>query len=92
MDKSTETQEGMDLIKNEVYGKINQYIWGCGQKLGIDIIPGGAACFHVRKKLANFRKGEGIMKAKITNPIIKSIYTADPAPMVVGDTLYLYTT
>ena len=32
------------------------------------------------------------MKTKITNPIIKSIYTADPAPMVLGDTLYLYTT
>ena len=27
-----------------------------------------------------------------TNPIIKNIYTADPAPMVYGDTLYLYTT
>lgn len=26
------------------------------------------------------------------NPIIQSIYTADPAPMVYGDTLYLYTT
>ena len=26
------------------------------------------------------------------NPIVSSIYTADPAPMVVGDTLYLYTT
>ena len=26
------------------------------------------------------------------NPIITSIYTADPAPMVLGDTLYLYTT
>ena len=26
------------------------------------------------------------------NPIIKGIYTADPAPMVYGDTLYLYTT
>ena len=26
------------------------------------------------------------------NPIITSIYTADPAPMVDGDTLYLYTT
>lgn len=25
------------------------------------------------------------------NPIVTSIYTADPAPMVVGDTLYLYT-
>ena len=37
-------------------------------------------------------KGEEIMKTKITNPIIKSIYTADPAPMVLGDTLYLYTT
>ena len=27
-----------------------------------------------------------------TNPIIRNIYTADPAPMVCGDTLYLYTT
>ncbi len=27
-----------------------------------------------------------------TEPIIKTIYTADPAPMVSGDTLYLYTT
>ena len=28
----------------------------------------------------------------LKNPIIKDIYTADPAPMVEGDTLYLYTT
>ena len=27
-----------------------------------------------------------------TNPIIKDIYTSDPAPMVYGDTLYLYVT
>ena len=27
-----------------------------------------------------------------SNPIIKDIYTADPATMVYGDTLYLYTT
>lgn len=27
-----------------------------------------------------------------SNPIFKNIYTADPAPMVYGDTLYLYTT
>ena len=26
------------------------------------------------------------------NPIVTDIYTADPAPMVCGDTLYLYTT
>lgn len=26
-----------------------------------------------------------------TNPIVRDIYTADPAPMVVGDTLYVYT-
>ena len=26
------------------------------------------------------------------NPIIRNIYTADPAPMVYGDKLYLYTT
>ncbi len=32
------------------------------------------------------------MNTKKTNPIIESIYTADPAPLVVGDTLYLYTT
>ena len=31
-------------------------------------------------------------KSFCTNPIIKNIYTADPAPMVYGDTLYLYTT
>lgn len=30
--------------------------------------------------------------AKSKNPIITNIYTADPAPMVSGDTLYLYTT
>ena len=29
---------------------------------------------------------------KSTNPIVTSLYTADPAPMVWGDTLYLYTT
>ena len=26
------------------------------------------------------------------NPIVTSMYTADPAPMVYGDTLYVYTT
>ena len=31
-------------------------------------------------------------KRRSKNPIIRSIYTADPAPMVHGDTLYLYTT
>lgn len=30
--------------------------------------------------------------ARSKNPIIESMYTADPAPMVDGDTLYLYTT
>lgn len=30
--------------------------------------------------------------AKADNPIVQNIYTADPAPMVSGDTLYLYTT
>ena len=29
--------------------------------------------------------------ARAVNPIIQTIYTADPAPVVVGDTLYLYT-
>ena len=27
-----------------------------------------------------------------SNPITRALYTADPAPMVYGDTLYLYTT
>jgi beta-xylosidase len=26
-----------------------------------------------------------------SNPIIRDVYTADPAPLVVGNTLYLYT-
>ena len=29
--------------------------------------------------------------SKADNPIVQNIYTADPAPMVSGDTLYLYT-
>jgi hypothetical protein len=28
---------------------------------------------------------------RAANPIIQTLYTADPAPLVVGDTLYLYT-
>ena len=30
--------------------------------------------------------------SKADNPVVQNIYTADPAPMVSGDTLYLYTT
>jgi arabinoxylan arabinofuranohydrolase len=30
-------------------------------------------------------------KARADNPIVQHIYTADPAPMVHGDTVYLYT-
>ena len=33
-----------------------------------------------------------VMQKFITNPIVKDMYTADPAPMVYGDTLYLYVT
>ncbi len=29
--------------------------------------------------------------ARAINPIVQTIYTADPAPLIVGDTLYLYT-
>ena len=29
--------------------------------------------------------------ARAINPIVQTIFTADPAPLVVGDTLYLYT-
>ena len=31
-------------------------------------------------------------QASAENPVIQTTYTADPAPLVVGDTLYLYTT
>lgn len=31
-------------------------------------------------------------EAAAENPVIQVMYTADPAPLVVGDTLYLYTT
>lgn len=41
-------------------------------------------------ELSNY--GRDTMEAYGTNPIIRNIYTADPAPMVCGDTLYLYTT
>ncbi|MBO4414798.1 MAG: glycoside hydrolase family 43 protein [Lachnospiraceae bacterium] len=44
-------------------------------------------------KLELFTEGENRCKPGFaSNPIIKSLYTADPAPMVYGDTLYLYTT
>ncbi len=33
-----------------------------------------------------------VVPATAQNPIIKTIYTADPAPMVWNDRLYLYTT
>lgn len=33
----------------------------------------------------------GEQSVKAENPIIQNVYTADPAPMVSGDTLYLYT-
>jgi len=36
--------------------------------------------------------GYNCLMAKSKNPIITNIYTADPAPIVCGDTLYLYTT
>lgn len=26
-----------------------------------------------------------------SNPLLRNVFTADPAPLVVGDTLYLYT-
>ena len=29
--------------------------------------------------------------AQADNPVVQNVYTADPAPMVSGDTLYLYT-
>ena len=31
-------------------------------------------------------------KVSAENPIIQTTYTADPSPLVVGDTLYVYTT
>lgn len=32
------------------------------------------------------------MNVKAENPIVQTMYTADPSPLVVGDTLYVYTT
>lgn len=32
-----------------------------------------------------------VVPSKADNPVVQNIYTADPAPMVSGDTLYLYT-
>ena len=31
-------------------------------------------------------------EAGAENPIIQTTYTADPSPLVVGDTMYVYTT
>ncbi|MGI5968967.1 MAG: family 43 glycosylhydrolase [Lachnospiraceae bacterium] len=33
-----------------------------------------------------------VVNAKAENPVVQTMYTADPSPLVVGDTLYLYTT
>ena len=48
----------------------------------------------IGKKTQDIRENTNMSDNKMfgENPIIKSIYTADPAPMVYGDTLYLYTT
>ena len=35
--------------------------------------------------------GLSTVTAKADNPIVQTIYTTDPAPMVYGDTLYVYT-
>src|SRR4051812_8671466 len=32
-----------------------------------------------------------VSAALADNPIVQTLYTADPAPVVVGDTLYLFT-
>ena len=32
------------------------------------------------------------ISVKAENPIVQTMYTADPSPLVVGDTLYVYTT
>lgn len=34
----------------------------------------------------------GSINVKAENPIVQTMYTADPSPIVVGDTLYVYTT
>lgn len=34
----------------------------------------------------------GSKSVKAENPIVQTMYTADPSPLVVGDTLYVYTT
>lgn len=34
---------------------------------------------------------QGMLSANATNPIVQTIFSTDPAPMVYGDTLYVYT-
>ena len=49
-------------------------------------------CFHGRKgpKLFNLDWWEMDDDADVNLPILQTHYTADPAPMVVGDTVFLY--
>jgi len=46
------------------------------------------SCFKTEEPVEEEKLPEGLCQ----HPIEKNMYTADPAPMVVGDTLYLYTT
>lgn len=32
------------------------------------------------------------IRVEAENPIVQTMYTADPSPLVVGDTMYVYTT
>lgn len=47
---------------------------------------------RIMKALENRAETGAKAQLRGRNPIITSVYTADPAPMVYGDTLYLYTT
>jgi len=46
---------------------------------------------NIRKKVLQVTALFAAAGAQAQNPIIQTIYTADPAPMVYKDTVYLYT-
>ena len=44
------------------------------------------------KRISALLIGMGALAVSAQNPIIQTKYTADPAPMVYNDTIFLYTT
>ena len=49
-----------------------------------------AACAAAGAASSSSHAQEAALTTDGTNPIVRDVFTADPAPLVVGDTLYLY--